>query len=69
MNPTPRYITIAASCRFFAGYAIGFYMPSYFQQNFPEDKTAYSTVNALVVSVCGFTSALMGGIISDKYTQ
>lgn len=68
-NPTPRYITIAASCRFFAGYAIGFYMPSYFLQNFPDDKNLYSALNAVVVSLCGFTSALVGGLISDYYEQ
>lgn len=27
ISPTPRYITIAASFRFFAGYAIGYFMP------------------------------------------
>jgi len=31
ISPTPRYITIAASCRFFAGYAIAYFMPSYFE--------------------------------------
>lgn len=31
VNPTPRYVTIAASSRFFAGYAIGYFMPSYFE--------------------------------------
>lgn len=68
-NPTPRYITIAASCRFFAGYGIGFFMPSYFLQNFPDDKNLYSALNAVVVSLCGFCSALFGGLISDYFEQ
>lgn len=69
VNPTPRYITIAASFRFFAGYAIGFFMPNYFTHNWPEEKDTYSALNAVVVSLCGFTSALLGGIISDRFTQ
>lgn len=68
-SPTPRNITIAASFRFFAGYAIGFFMPSYFTHTWPDKKDTYSELNAAVVSVCGFTSALLGGIISDKFTQ
>lgn len=34
-NPTCRNVTIAASLRFTAGYAIGFFMPSYFQGVWP----------------------------------
>ncbi len=53
---------MAACCRFFAGYAIGFFMPSYFNSNFPDKKDLYSGLNAIVVSICGFVSALVGGI-------
>jgi predicted MFS family arabinose efflux permease len=69
VNPTPRYITLAAISRYFAGYAIGYYMPSYFQQNWVDKKTQYSSLNAIVVSLCGFMSALLGGLISDHYSK
>lgn len=68
VNPTCRWICVAGSFRFFGGYAIGYYMPSYFG-NIPDYKDKYNTyltLNAFVVSVGGFTSAIAGGFISDK---
>jgi MFS family permease len=69
VNPTPRWITIAASARFFAGYAIGYFMPSYFEGVWKDDIKLYSSLNAIVVSLCGFASALLGGLISDYFSQ
>lgn len=74
-NPTCRYCTIGGAFRFFGGYAIGFFMPLYFGTfgNTPEEKDKYTYVysfgNALVVSGMGFASALLGGIISDKFEK
>jgi len=36
VNPTCRYTAIAGSCRFFAGYGIGFFMPAYFGHNYKD---------------------------------
>lgn len=69
VNPTCRYTTIAAALRFFAGYAIGFFMPSYFGKVYKSYKKEYAIANAVVVSLCGLTSSLTGGILSDKYEK
>lgn len=74
-NPTCRYCTIGGAFRFFGGYAIGFFMPLYFGTfgSDPEQKKVYTNVyafgNAIVVSACGFASALLGGIISDTFEK
>jgi len=52
--------------RFFGGYAIGFFMPSYFGNVYKDDKKKYAVANAFIVSFCGFVSSLCGGLISDK---
>ena len=65
-NPTCRYVCIAGSFRFWGGYAIGFYMPAFFGAIYPQQKILYFTLNAFVVSVGGFASAMTGGILSDK---
>ena len=44
-------------------------MPLYFLGVYPSYSSEYSYLNAFVVSVCGFISAITGGIISDKYEQ
>lgn len=63
--------------RFFGGLSIAYFMPKYFgliwspddSQTSKDFKTAYSISNAFVVSVFGFTSAIIGGIIGDKGEQ
>jgi nitrate/nitrite transporter NarK len=67
MNPTCRWVCIAGAFRFFGGYAIGYYMPSYFGSVYKDQYKLYGILNAFVVSIGGFTSALVGGIIADKY--
>jgi hypothetical protein len=67
--PTCRYATIAGSFRFFGGYAIGFFMPSYFGGIYPDDKKAYSILNSVVVSACGFTSSITGGLVCDYFEK
>ncbi|CDW78847.1 permeases of the major facilitator superfamily [Stylonychia lemnae] len=67
VNPTCRWVCIAGSFRFFGGYAIGYYMPSYFGKVYPDESTLYSVLNSFVVSVGGFISAMSGGIIADRY--
>ena len=67
VNPTCRWVCIAGSFRFFGGYAIGYYMATFFTKNYPDDQSLYSVLNAGVVSVGGFISAMAGGLISDRY--
>lgn len=66
-SPVARYVTIAGSFRFFGGYAIGFYMPSYFGKIYSEYSDQYSILNSFVVAFCGLVSALSGGYISDYF--
>lgn len=61
------YFIIASTLRFFGGFSIGFWSPSFFQGNFPEHTTDFSILNAFVVVVGGLTSSYMGGYITDKY--
>jgi hypothetical protein len=67
--PTCRYATIAGSFRFLGGYAIGFYMPAYFNGVYADDKTKYSILNSVVVSICGLTSSLTGGYVCDYFEK
>lgn len=70
LNPTCRWVAIGGAFRFFGGYAIGFYMPQYFGKfDGPNDSNIYAYGNAIVISMCGFASALLGGIISDKFEK
>lgn len=62
---------IAGSFRFWGGYAIGYYMPAFFGAVYNDDKlkNLYFLLNAFVVSIGGFASAMTGGYVSDKYEK
>jgi len=45
------------------------FMPIFFLQRYPEFHSTYSVANAILVGGCGFTSSLIGGYISDKYSK
>jgi len=62
-------VCIAGSFRFFGGYAIGYYMPAYFNSIYPLDKNLYFLLNSFVVSIGGFASAMAGGYLSDNYEK
>ena len=68
-NPICRWVCIAGSFRFFGGYAIGYYMPSYFQKIYPTNKDLYFLLNSFVVSLGGFASAMAGGYLSDNFEK
>lgn len=68
-NPTCRYCVFAGSFRYFGGFAIAFYMPTYFGAVYSEYSGQYSIINALIVSICGFTSSLSGGILCDYFEK
>lgn len=64
---TTRYVNIAAMFKYLGEYAFLFFMPAYFQAVYPTMKVEFASANALSLSVLGFISAVMGGIVSDKY--
>jgi hypothetical protein len=69
VNPTCRWVCVAGSFRFFGGYAIGYYMPSYFGKVYPDNYNLYGVLNSFVVSVGGFASSMTGGYLSDKFDK
>ncbi len=44
-------------------------MPSYFGKIYPTDNNLYFLLNSFVVSVGGFSSAMIGGYLSDNYEK
>ena len=69
VNPTCRYCTIGCFFRFFGGYAIGFYMQTYFNNVYPTYIDQYAVGNAFAVSACGLFSSISGGYIADVYEK
>lgn len=65
-NPTSRYATIGGTFRFFGGYSIGFFIQKYFLGVYNDYKEEYAYLYAVVVSICGFTSSIVGGIVCDN---
>lgn len=63
--------------RFFGGFSIAFFLPKFFGLIWSPDesersenfRTAYAISNAFVVSMFGFASSIIGGIIGDKGEQ
>jgi hypothetical protein len=77
INPTSRWVAIGGFFRFFGGFSIAFFMPKFFTYIWSPDtsdtskkfKTAYAISNAFVVSMFGFASSIIGGIVGDKGEQ
>jgi nitrate/nitrite transporter NarK len=53
--------------RFFGGYSLGFWAPSFFQNVYPTYSKQYSIINSLLIIVGGVTSSFIGGYIGDKF--
>ena len=68
-NPTSRYVTLAGMFNYIGGFAMMYYMPSFFQRVYPMYKAEFASLNALSLSVLGFISALVGGLISDRFSK
>lgn len=68
-NPTARWVTIGGMFRFWETFSIVYFLPAFFQKNFPTYKVEYGLYNALIVSSMGFISTVAGGLISDKYEK
>lgn len=64
--PRVRWLFLAAFFRFCSGLCIGVWSAPYFRLAFPDDSTSYAVVNAFIVGLCGVTSGVLGGYLSDK---
>lgn len=65
-NPVAKWTTIAGCFRFFETFSIVYFLPSFFQKVYPLFKAEYGLYNALIVAGMGFSSTIIGGILSDK---
>jgi nitrate/nitrite transporter NarK len=66
-NPVTRSVTIAGMFNYVGGYACMYYMPAFFQQVYPNFRSEFASINAFSISLLGFVSAVLGGIISDRF--
>lgn len=66
-NPVNRLVLIGTFFRNFAGSINTYYVPVFFLRNFPAYKTAFSTMQALNLSLFGMISGIVAGLISDKF--
>ena len=71
MNDSPvcRNVFIAGFLRSLGSMCVTAYVPVFFQKVFPAFKSQYALINAAALTVFGFSSALIGGMISDKYEK
>ncbi len=61
------YFVTASTLRFFGGFSIGFWSPTFFQGNYPGHTKQYAVLNACVVIIGGLSSSYMGGWLTDKF--
>ena len=68
-NKTTKYILFGGMLRHFSDAAIAGFLPVYFLRSYPNFKAQYSMINAFSLTVFGFISNLMAGLIGDKFEK
>ena len=63
-NVVCRNILLAGSLRSFGNMAISCYLPVFYQQVFPKYAVEYSLISASSLSILGFSSVVIGGLLS-----
>lgn len=58
---------IAGSFRSFSNMIISCYLPVFFSKVYPQYSTLYSILSAVSLMGFGFTSTMLGGVLSDRY--
>lgn len=66
INPTSRWVTVAAMMRTFGSIAVATFLPIFFLKVYPSYRSQYAVANAVSLAVGGLISSIAGGIISDK---
>ena len=66
-NGCTKYLLMAGFFRFFGGYVMVFFTPTFFLKAFPDYANEFSIANALTTLILCFISVFLGGIISDKW--
>ena len=60
-----RYIFLAATLRYAAGFCIGVWKAPFIFEKFPGSENLFAGTNAVVVSCGGLLSSIIGGYVSD----
>ena len=68
-NPICANVFAAGFLRSIGSTIVTAYVPVFFGRCFPAFKAKYAFLNAIALTTCGFSSALLGGIISDRYEK
>jgi MFS family permease len=55
--------------RHFSDAAIASFLPIFFLRSYPAFRSNYSVLNALILTVFGFTSNLAAGLIGDRFEK
>lgn len=66
-HPVAKWAGLGASLRYFGIFACDYYLPMFFLRNYPAYRPEFAIFYSLIVLFCGFSSALGGGIICDKF--
>lgn len=61
------YLCIAGFFRFMGGYALGFFVGSFFDGVFPDDTTISSIGLTIIPIFGGIPASILAGILADKY--
>lgn len=68
-NPVCSNVFAAGFFRSIGSTIVTAYTPVFFGRVFPTFKAEYAFLNAIALTLCGFSSSLLGGIICDKFEK
>lgn len=68
-NPICKNIFLAGLMRTFGSTIVSAYIPVFFMKNFPQFQSQYALINAGIYTFLGFSSNILGGLISDFYER
>ena len=68
-NPVCRNVFYAGFLRTLGSMIVTCFVPVFFMKVFPTYKSQYAVINAAALTIFGFSSSLIGGILSDKFEK
>lgn len=68
-HPVGKWCTLAAMFRYLGIMACDYWGPYFFLRYYPEHASKFLTIFPFLILTCGFSSALLGGVISDRFGQ
>ncbi|CAE7810552.1 unnamed protein product [Symbiodinium sp. CCMP2456] len=64
-EPSARWLLLASTLRFSAGFAILVWLPTAIRASFPNDVEQFAVINSLIKAFAGGASSLAGGVTAD----